>query len=85
MRARAIHGILAAVAMVLLFPIGSILIRVIPGRLSLWAHALAQIIAFTVYIAAVGLGIYLVREVRIPASAGGDLVCPSIQLITPSI
>ena len=72
-RARAIHGILAALAMVVLFPAGSIFMRVIPGRPALWVHALAQVIALIVYIAAVGLGIYLVREVQIPFG-GGDLV-----------
>jgi len=58
--------------MVVLFPVGSIFMRVIPGRFALWAHGLMQLIAYTVYIAAVGLGIYLVRTVRIPR--GGDLV-----------
>jgi hypothetical protein len=68
---RRIHGILAALAMVLLFPIGSILMRVIPGRLAVWVHAGFQALAWCVYVAAAGLGIYLVRMVQIP---GGGLV-----------
>lgn len=72
-RVRAIHGILGAVAMVILFPIGSILVRVLPGRFALWGHALAQLVSTCVFIAAVGLGIHLVREVRIPVG-NGDIV-----------
>ncbi|KAK0615629.1 hypothetical protein B0T17DRAFT_496840, partial [Bombardia bombarda] len=62
MRARAIHGILGALAMVIFFPAGSIFMRVIPGRFALWIHALAQMIAYCVYIAAVGLGLYLMTN-----------------------
>ncbi|KAK4170910.1 hypothetical protein QBC36DRAFT_341007 [Triangularia setosa] len=63
MRARAIHGILAAVSMAILFPSGSILMRIIPGRFAIWAHGISQSVALVVYIAAVGLGLHLVREV----------------------
>jgi len=76
MRARAIHGILAALAMVVLFPAGSIFMRVIPGRFAIWIHGLAQLVAYVVYIAAVGLGLYLVREVQIPFG-DGNLVSDS--------
>lgn len=63
---RRIHGILAAAAMVLLFPIGSILLRVLPGRVGFWAHAIFQALALCVYIAGAALGIRLVQMVRIP-------------------
>ncbi|KAM7201541.1 hypothetical protein V8F20_004769, partial [Naviculisporaceae sp. PSN 640] len=66
MQARAIHGVLAALAMVVLFPSGSIAMRVIPGKYAIWIHAMAQLIAYVVYICAVGLGLYLIREVQIP-------------------
>jgi hypothetical protein len=72
-RARNIHGILGALAMVVLFPLGSIFMRVIPGRFAIWVHAAAQMIAYIVYIAAVGLGIYLVKLVQFPFD-GGNLV-----------
>ncbi|GAB1319253.1 Cytochrome b561 domain-containing protein [Madurella fahalii] len=75
---RRIHGILAALAMVLLFPIGSILLRVLPGRIGFWAHAIFQALAFCVYVAAAALGIYLVRMVQIPGS-GSLLEIPSIN------
>ena len=61
-----------AVAMVVLFPLGSILMRILPGRWAIWVHGLAQVASLTVYIAAVGLGIYLVQMVQIPN--GGSLV-----------
>ncbi|KAK3936582.1 hypothetical protein QBC46DRAFT_26102 [Diplogelasinospora grovesii] len=77
MRTRTIHGILAALAMVVLFPSGSILMRILPGRLALWGHALTQVIAFCVYIAAAGLGFYLVHEVQIPFAGGSLLENPA--------
>lgn len=58
-------------AFVILFPIGSILMRVIPGRFAVWVHAVFQVLAWGVYVAAAALGIYLVRVVQIP---GGGLV-----------
>jgi len=72
MRVRAIHGVLAAVAMVILFPGGSILMRIIPGRFAIWAHGLAQLAALCVFVAGVALGFQLVRMVRIPGG-NGDL------------
>jgi len=71
-RARAIHGILGALSMVVLFPVGSIFMRIIPGRFAIWIHALAQLVAYCVYVAAVGLGIHLVRMVQFPG--GGNLL-----------
>ncbi|EAQ87741.1 predicted protein [Chaetomium globosum CBS 148.51] len=56
---RRIHGILAATAMVVLFPVGSIIVRVVPGRFAVWVHAGFQMLAWAVYVAAVGMGIYL--------------------------
>lgn len=70
---RNIHGIVASVAFIGLFPLGSILMRILPGRLALWVHGIFQTITLVVYIAAVGLGIYLARMVQIPFG-GGDLV-----------
>lgn len=72
-RYRNIHGILAALAFVVLFPIGAMAMRVVPGRLAIWVHAITQLVAYIVFIAAAGLGIWLVQEVRIP-QAGGNLV-----------
>lgn len=47
--------------------------RIIPGRLALWVHAIIQMLSYICFIAAASLGIWLVQEVRIPV-AGGSLV-----------
>lgn len=70
---RTIHGILASLSIVVLFPVGSILMRVVPGRFAIWTHGLFQMMAFLLYIAAAALGIYLVKMVTIPFT-GGSLV-----------
>ncbi|EGO59705.1 hypothetical protein NEUTE1DRAFT_121458 [Neurospora tetrasperma FGSC 2508] len=57
-----VHGIIAALAFVILFPLGSILIRLLPGRLALFAHATWQLSTLIVYLAAVGLGIHLIKR-----------------------
>ncbi|KAK0636553.1 hypothetical protein B0T17DRAFT_519367 [Bombardia bombarda] len=84
MHYRTIHGILAALAMVVLFPLGSILMRILPGRLGLWIHGIFQLLAFAVFIAGVGLGIYLVRTVQIPFG-GGNLLTNSATNYHPII
>ncbi len=70
---RNIHGILCSLAMVILFPLGSILMRIVPGRFAIWAHAGFQMIAICIYIAGAALGIYVVTIVQIPFG-GGNLV-----------
>lgn len=54
-----LHGVLASVAFVALFPIGGILIRVAGFTGLLWVHAILQIVALLVYIVAFGMGVYL--------------------------
>ncbi|KAK3337973.1 hypothetical protein B0H65DRAFT_309143 [Neurospora tetraspora] len=56
-----IHGIIAALAFVILFPLGSILIRLLPRRMALFAHATWQLFTLLVYMAAVGIGIHLIK------------------------
>ena len=66
MSIRQVHGVLAAIAFVGLFPIGAILMRVIPGRFAWIIHGVFQILAYGVYIAAAALGIQLMQLIRIP-------------------
>ncbi|KAK7907995.1 hypothetical protein PG985_015298, partial [Apiospora marii] len=73
MSIRQIHGILAAIAFVGLFPVGAILMRLLPGRLTWIIHGVFQILAYCVYIAAAALGILLVRLVRIPPDGASML------------
>ncbi|AEO64412.1 uncharacterized protein THITE_48064 [Thermothielavioides terrestris NRRL 8126] len=56
--------------MVALFPSGSILMRILHGRLALWMHALTQLMGLVILLACVGLGIHLVQEVQ---ASGLDL------------
>lgn len=70
---RTIHGILAATAFVILFPVGAMTMRLVPGRSALWLHAITQVGAYIFFTVAVCHGAWLVHEVRIPA-AGGSLV-----------
>ncbi|ORY13387.1 hypothetical protein BCR34DRAFT_599924 [Clohesyomyces aquaticus] len=59
------HGVLAALAFVIFFPIGSILIRLasFPG---VWlVHGLFQLFAYLVYIAAFGIGVWLVNGIPV--------------------
>ncbi|KAK4033911.1 hypothetical protein C8A01DRAFT_49577 [Parachaetomium inaequale] len=64
-RTRATHGILAAVTMVVLFPLGAIMVRVLPaGRIALWTHGLIQMAAVCALVAAAALGVEIVMEVN---------------------
>ena len=62
------HGVLASLAFVILFPVGSILIRLGSFRGAWLIHGLFQIFAYLVFTAAVGIGIYMVRQA--PAQVG---------------
>ncbi|KAK0714728.1 hypothetical protein B0H67DRAFT_600558 [Lasiosphaeris hirsuta] len=81
---RTIHGILCALSMVVLFPLGSIFMRIIPGRFALWIHAVFQMLAFCVYVAGAALGIYLVTIVQIPFE-GGNLLTNDTTKFHPII
>lgn len=72
MRRRSAHGIVATVAFVILFPLGAILLRIIPGRWSVRIHFVVQILAWLLYIAGFALGVVLLR--MLPSGAGQSLV-----------
>lgn len=58
------HGVLASLAFVILFPAGAIAIRLASFPGVVWFHALFQIFAYLVYIAAFGLGVYIASELE---------------------
>ena len=61
----AAHGVLAALAFVLFFPLGSILIRLGTFR-GLWiVHGLFQLFAYTVYLAAFGIGVWMINDMPV--------------------
>ncbi|PNS18365.1 Cytochrome b561 and DOMON domain-containing protein [Sphaceloma murrayae] len=58
------HGVLGALAWVIIFPLGSILLRLISSSKSIWIHAALQGLGHLVFTAAVGLGIYYANQIR---------------------
>lgn len=56
------HGTLASLAMVLLFPLGNILLRLIPSKSAWKIHAAVQILGFVSFAAAVGMGLWLAKQ-----------------------
>jgi hypothetical protein len=56
------HGILAALAFVVLFPAGAISIRLCNFPGIIWLHAAFQVFAYIVYLAAFGLGVYIANQ-----------------------
>jgi hypothetical protein len=57
------HGVLAALAFVLFFPVGAILIRLGSFRGVWLVHGIFQLFAYIVYIVAFGLGIWMVNNI----------------------
>ncbi|KAI4856553.1 hypothetical protein E4T45_01983 [Aureobasidium sp. EXF-8846] len=65
-RAMIAHGVLASLAFVIFFPFGAISIRLFSFPGLLWFHAVVQIIAYLLFIAAFGIGIYLATQIHMP-------------------
>lgn len=80
MRRRSAHGIVATVAFVILFPLGAIFLRIIPGRWSVRIHYVVQILAWLVYIAGFALGVVLLR--MLPSGAGQSLVSACLRALS---
>ncbi|KAH7389759.1 hypothetical protein BKA66DRAFT_400083, partial [Pyrenochaeta sp. MPI-SDFR-AT-0127] len=59
------HGVLAALAFVLFFPIGAIIIRLGSFRGVWLVHGLFQFFAYLVYLAAFGIGVWMVNNLPI--------------------
>jgi hypothetical protein len=70
------HGIIAALAFVVFFPGGAICIRLIPKKAAFWIHVTFEMIAFALYIAAFGMGVFLTQEF---AEVQTVSVCITIQ------
>ncbi|RYP63916.1 hypothetical protein DL771_009028 [Monosporascus sp. 5C6A] len=79
MHYREIHGILAAIAFVGLFPLGSIFVRVIPGRFAWIIHAITQTVAYIVFVGAAVLGLYLVHMIQIPPNGASLLETSAVN------
>jgi hypothetical protein len=59
------HGVLASLAFVILFPAGSIAIRLASFPGVVWLHAAFQVFAYLVYIVAFGIGVYLATQMKL--------------------
>ncbi|KAF1995627.1 hypothetical protein P154DRAFT_445173, partial [Amniculicola lignicola CBS 123094] len=59
------HGVLASLAFVVFFPLGSILIRLGSFRGVWLVHGMFQIFAYLIYIAAFGIGIWMIQDIPI--------------------
>lgn len=53
------HGVIMGLAFALVFPLGSILIRIFSFPGLLWVHAGTQLFAYVLSIVGLGLGIYI--------------------------
>ncbi|OSS48760.1 hypothetical protein B5807_06986 [Epicoccum nigrum] len=74
------HGVLASLAFVILFPVGSIFVRFGSFRGAWLIHGLFQIFTYLVYTAAVSIGIWMAQQA--PAQAGlFDKYHPIIGLV----
>jgi len=85
-----IHAVLAALAWVLLMPVGAILLRLnIQSPVILKLHAACQIIAFLVYFVAAGMGVWIIRQASDHVSLFSDphpiigLVILAVALFQP--
>lgn len=63
------HGIMAALAFVILFPFGAISIRLFSFPGLVWLHVAVQVLAYIIYIIAFGLGIYMATQLRYVSSS----------------
>ncbi|ORY06157.1 hypothetical protein BCR34DRAFT_626738 [Clohesyomyces aquaticus] len=59
------HGTMAALAFVIFFPAGSIVIRLASFPGVIWLHAAFQVFAYLVYIVAFGLGVYIANDLKV--------------------
>jgi hypothetical protein len=64
------HGVLASLAFVIFFPFGAISIRLFNFPGLVWFHAVVQVIAYLLFIAAFGIGIYLATQIHMVCRRG---------------
>jgi hypothetical protein len=90
-RAMIAHGVLASLAFVIFFPFGAISIRLFSFPGLLWFHAVVQVVAYLLFIAAFGIGIYLATQIhmvcqhrKISSQSCSDF-SSSIKLIRSSV
>jgi hypothetical protein len=68
-RARIAHGVLMSLAVILFFPIGGILVRVLRNPMTVKLHILCQLLGLSVLVAGFGLGLWFQKQVGIVRSS----------------
>ena len=62
-KVRVAHAVIMSCAVLILFPAGGIIIRVLNHHHIVWIHAAFQMTAWVFYVAGAGMGIYLARNI----------------------
>ena len=57
------HGVVACLCWMFFFPMGAILLRALKGPAAIKAHIIAQTIAYILFTAAVGMGIWMAKTI----------------------
>jgi hypothetical protein len=57
--------VVACLAFVAFFPLGAIAIKVAPGKLALRIHVMFQLAAYALFIAAVGMGVWMGNTLKL--------------------
>lgn len=84
MRQRTIHGILASLVFVILFPLGSIAMATLKGPWGYRVHSLVQMVGWALFIAAAALGFRMLGQPRAFGRDGADAwVSPFVSFFFP--
>jgi hypothetical protein len=65
-RVRLAHASLSAATFVFILPVGGIFVRILPGPIGTAVHALTQLTGYILFVAAVGMGIWMTLYVQSP-------------------
>ena len=71
---RIAHACLASAAMLVFFPFGGVVIRLVGHRHIAWFHAGVQMFAYTIFLAAAGLGIWMATNYDVVSQQQSHLV-----------
>jgi len=82
---RAAHGVLASLAFVFFFPMGAIIIRLLPSKWTVAIHIAWQVTGYLLFTVAVGLGIYIAQAVNFPNYSLLHQAHPIIGLVVFSL
>ena len=76
------HGVLASIAFLVLFPAGAVVMRLGNFKGLIWIHAGIQLLAWMVFVAAFGLGLYYGIQINLMTQAHPIIGIVLIVLVT---